>query len=153
MESKYTQEETNTMVELSFVDLIRRNALESTQIADFTLKLLKLYLDNVDTSVNNDTSVDNDKFRYEIRKDLLFYFIQDNNLEKIEMIDGYLDGYVYYYVFDLLHSTNKPLNLSDSITKFLNIKMKGDTLQYIRGKLYDDIYYNKSCLSEIYHYK
>ena len=81
------------------------------------------------------------------------YFIQDNNLEKIQILDEYLDESVYYYVFDLFHSLNKTLNLSDDLIKFLNKKMKGETLQYIRGKLYDDIYRGKSCLSNIYHYK
>ena len=146
MTSKYMPEETDLMMELLFINLIKENKLASEDIVNFTPRLLKLYLDNIDTSQNNK------KFRYEIRKDLLSYLIQDNNLEKIEILDEYLDEYVYYYVFDLLHSLNKTLNLSDDLIKFLNKKMKGETLKYIRGKLYDEIYIGESCLSNIYHY-
>jgi hypothetical protein len=146
-ESKYTSDETNTMVELLFIDMIRRNVLESSEIVGFTSKLLELYLDNVDTSANNE------KFRYEIRKDLLSYFITSNDLEKIDILDGYLDSWVYYTVFDSLHSLNKPLDLSDQLVLFLNNKMK-ETINnnYLRETLLNKIIDNKSCLSKIYHY-
>lgn len=116
MTSKYTPEEINLMTEILFINLIKENKLTSEDIAHFAPRLLELYLDNVDTSLNNN------KFRYEIKRSLLTYFISSNNLEKIIIFKKFLNSYIYYSVFDSLHQSNIPLNLSNDLIKFLNIK-------------------------------
>lgn len=147
MNSNYTPEETELMYNLLFVNLIKENKLLCKDIINFTPRLLELYLDNVDTSL------DNQHFTYEIRTGLLSYFIQDNNLKKIEILKDYLDSYAYYLVFDLLHILDKPLNLSDSLTNILNTKLK-ETVKdnYLRKPLLNKIIDNKSCLSKIYYF-
>ena len=113
MSSKYTLEENILMTELLFINLIKENKLICKDIVDFTPRLFELYLDNIDKSL------DNQHFTYEIRPGLLSYFIQDNNFKKIEILNDYLDSYVYYLVLDSLHILDKPLNLSDLLMKFL----------------------------------
>ena len=148
MSSKYTTEETDIMTELLFVNLIKENKLLYKDIINFTPRLLELYLDNVDTSL------DNQHFTYEIRTGLLLFFIQDNNFKKIEILKDCLDTYAYYLVFDSLHILNKPLNLSDSLMNNLNTKLK-ETIKdnYLREPLLNKIINNKSCLSNIYYCK